>query len=165
LFEIPPESESISHEEEHDIDEETIQLNEFQSNVYEGWDIPIPIMQLLTIEVLTADIISVVGMEPVWLFVPCPLCVVEVLNSSGLVISSMSSGVLIDCLLTRGSIIVYSMLDVVGLPRDRVRKHFIRLEDFLEHFSSFLLVFSLSGIKVGVVLLCEFVICKLNFLG
>jgi len=165
LFKVSPKSDSISHEENHHIDKETVQFYKFQSNINEWRNVPIPIMQLLSIQVLTANIIPVIGMEPVGFLVPCPLSMVKVLDSSGLVISSMSSCVLINCLLAWGSIIGYTMLDVVSLPRNGVRKYFIRLEDFLEHFSSFLLVFPLSGIKVGVVLLCEFVICKLDFLG
>ena len=72
-------------------------------------------MQLLTIQVLTAHVVPVVRMEPIRLFVTCPLSVIEVLDSSRLVVCPVRGGILIHCLLSAHNVIADPVLYVVCL--------------------------------------------------
>ena len=125
LLEISPEHEGISHKEENEIDKEAVQLYEFQSNVNPGRDVPISVVQLLTIQVLTAHVVPVVGMVPIRFFVTCPLSVIEVLDSSRLVVCPMRGGILINCLLSDQIVIADPVLYVVCLSRNGIGQYLV----------------------------------------
>ena len=165
LLEISPQRENVSHKEEHEIDKEAVQLYEFQSNVDPRGDVPISVVQLLTIQVLTAHVVPVVRMEPIRLFVTCPLSVIEVLDSSRLVVCPVRGGILIHCLLSAHIIIADPVFYVVCLSRYGIGEDLVGLEYFLEHLSSLILILALARIEVRMVLLCQLIIGELDILG
>ena len=125
LLEISPEREDITHEEEDKIDKEAVQLYEFQSNVNPRGDVPISVMQLLTIQILTANVVPVVRMEPIRFFVTCPLSVIEVLDSSWLDVRPTRGSILIHCLFSTHIVIADPVLYVVCLSRYGIGQYLV----------------------------------------
>lgn len=163
LSEAKVPSDSIAHEKEHNVNEQSIQLDEFQSNVNPRRYVEVTIMEFLSINVFGAHVPAIVGMESLRFLVVCPLIMVEILYSPRLVIRPCLRRVSIHILLSITAPFIDPMLYIICLPSNRVREHFICLVDPLEHLCG---LRTTLGVEIGVVLLGQLIVGKLDvFVG